>query len=164
MGSQHVKLDVHSHVGRSCALTCLAKPPPLSQMSHDFAALPQHLNPQSCFAMGGAVGSAVAATRCCQACEPGQEDSIEMDTSTEEFAARPWNDDDAIVTTGMSLLGHSGSKSKNMSSCSCIGANELAMLSLFPGLRQGQTLLDMLQGHWRRKEDGQPVGQLSGAL
>ncbi|CAE7235074.1 MYO2 [Symbiodinium natans] len=65
-----------------------------------------------------------------QACEPGQEDSIEMDTSTEEFAARPWNDDDAIVTTG---------------------------------LRQGQTLLDMLQGHWRRKEDGQPVGQLSGA-
>ena len=32
-----------------------------------------------------------------------------------------------------------------------------------PGLKQDQSLLDMLQGQWYRKEDGQPVGQISGA-
>ncbi|CAE7809845.1 MYO2 [Symbiodinium necroappetens] len=65
-----------------------------------------------------------------QACDPDHDqESLDMDTSTEEFAARPWNDETLIKE----------------------------------GLKQDQSLLDMLQGQWYRKEDGQPVGQISGA-
>ena len=114
------------------------------------------------------MGGAVAATRCCQACDPDHDqESLDMDTSTEEFAARPWNDETLIKEgTGIALgmycirVCHSlPLPSVQVERWASFLFSEL----VGPGLKQDQSLLDMLQGQWYRKEDGQPVGQISGA-
>ena len=64
------------------------------------------------FAMGGAVGGAVAATRCCQACDPDHDqESLDMDTSAEEFVARPWNDE-TLIKEGTTVVA--------LHTCTCI--------------------------------------------
>mmetsp|Transcript_49669 Transcript_49669/g.118307 ORF Transcript_49669/g.118307 Transcript_49669/m.118307 type:complete len:137 (+) Transcript_49669:63-473(+) len=76
-----------------------------------------------------------SSTRCCEACDP--EGEVQGDASPEEVVAKPWSDDvQPQGRPGAAIAGPS---------------------------QQGRTLLDMLQGKWYRKEDGQPVGDISGA-
>ena len=62
-----------------------------------------------------------------------------META-EEVEAHPWTEEDPSKSTGQ-LPGLPGSK-----------------VPTFNRPKHGRSLLDLLQGKWHRKEDGQPVG------
>lgn len=72
-----------------------------------------------------------------QCCDGWGDRSME---TPEEVEAHPWTEEDPSKSTGQ-LPGLPGSK-----------------MPAFNRPKHGRSLLDLLQGKWHRKEDGQPVG------
>ena len=75
-------------------------------------------------------------SQCCDGCG----DRSEPQEVPEEIEAHPWTQEDPSKST----------------------AQLTGVKSGFSRPQHGRSLLDLLQGKWHRKEDGQPVGDISG--
>ncbi len=95
------------------------------------------LCPGHCGWMGAA-----QASRCCHGCG----DRSETQEMPEEIDAQPWSEDPEVEA------------SRRVAG----GGLHMRGAAVYPRPGHGRSLLDLLQGTWHRKEDGQPVGEISG--